>query len=67
MCIRDSDSIFGANGKITMRAEDQTIVEYADGWGALINKEPYMQTPLAGDWKVVYELEAEWKKRKGYL
>jgi branched-chain amino acid transport system substrate-binding protein len=61
------DSPFGANGKITMRAEDQTIVEYADGWGALINKEPYMPTPQAGDWKVVYEIEAEWKKRKGYL
>ena len=61
------DSPFGANGKITMRAEDQTIVEYADGWGALTNKEPYMPTPLSGDWKVVYELETEWKKRKGYL
>ena len=42
------DSPFGANGKITMRAEDQTIVEYADGWGELTNKEPYMPNPVPG-------------------
>ena len=60
------DSPFGANGKITMRAEDQTIIEYADGWGELTNKEPYMPNPVPGDWKQIVELELEWKKRKGW-
>ena len=34
------DSPFGTNGKITMRGEDQTIVEYAIGWGTTIPGEP---------------------------
>ena len=29
------DSPFGANGKLTMRAEDHTVVDYALGWGTL--------------------------------
>jgi branched-chain amino acid transport system substrate-binding protein len=61
------NSQFGADGTITMRAEDQTIIGYADGWGALTNKEPYMPDPVPGNWKTIVELEAEWKKRKGYL
>ena len=60
------DSPFGANGTITMRAEDQTLVGYADGWGELTNKEPYMPNPVPGDWKQIFELELEWKKRKGW-
>jgi branched-chain amino acid transport system substrate-binding protein len=60
------DSPFGANGKITMRAEDQTIVEYAAGWGATIPTEPYVPNVQGADWKLIYQLEAEWKKRKGY-
>ena len=61
------DSPFGSNGKITMRAEDQTIVDYAVGWGVTIPSEPYVPSMTPGDWKLIRELEAEWKKNKGYL
>lgn len=61
------DSPFGMNGKITMRAEDQTIVDYAIGWGTTIPKEPYMPNVTPGDWKQIVELEAVWKKSKGYI
>jgi branched-chain amino acid transport system substrate-binding protein len=61
------DSPFGTQGKITMRAEDQTIVDYAVGWGATIPGEPYLPSVTPGDWKLIRELEAEWKKSKGYL
>jgi len=60
------DSPFGATGKLTLRAEDQTLVDYATGWGVLSQKEPYMASPAAGDWKQITELETEWKKSKGW-
>jgi branched-chain amino acid transport system substrate-binding protein len=49
-----------------MRAEDQTLIGYAIGWGTTIAQEPYVPEVLAGDWKTILELEAEWKKNKGY-
>jgi branched-chain amino acid transport system substrate-binding protein len=61
------DSPFGTNGKITMRAEDQTVVDYALGWGAISSNEPYMPDPSVGDWTQIFELEKEWKKSKGYI
>jgi branched-chain amino acid transport system substrate-binding protein len=60
------DSPFGTDGKLTLRAEDQTLVDYAVGWGELSNKEPHMSKPLLGDWKQITELENEWRKSKGY-
>ena len=41
---------FGADGTITMRAEDQTTIGYALGWGTTIPKEPYVSniTPATG-------------------
>jgi branched-chain amino acid transport system substrate-binding protein len=59
-------SPFGADGTVTMRAEDQTLVGYAIGWGTTIPQEPYVPEVKAGDWKTIFELEAEWKKSKGY-
>ena len=57
------ESPFGADGTITMRAEDQTTIGYAIGWGTTIAKEPYIPEVKAGDWKQILELELEWKKR----
>jgi branched-chain amino acid transport system substrate-binding protein len=57
---------FGADGTITMRAEDQTTVGYALGWGTTIPKEPYVPNVTPGDWKAIFEYEAEWKKSMGY-
>ena len=61
------ESPFGADGTITMRAEDQTIVGYATGWGATISSEPYLPEIASGDWKVIYALEDEWKKKNKYI
>jgi len=60
------DSPFGTAGKLTLRAEDQTLIDYADGWGELSNKEPYMANPSVGDWRQIVELETEWKQSKGW-
>jgi branched-chain amino acid transport system substrate-binding protein len=57
---------FGADGTITIRAEDQTMVGYALGWGTTVPKEPYVPNVVPGDWKSIFEHEAEWKKSMGY-
>ena len=59
-------SPFGADGSITMRAEDQTAVGYALGWGTTVPKEPYVPNITPGDWKAILEHEAEWKKKMGF-
>jgi branched-chain amino acid transport system substrate-binding protein len=59
-------SPFGADGNVTLRAEDQTLVGYAIGWGMTVPSEPYVVDMTAGDWKQIFELEAEWKKKKNY-
>ena len=61
------ESPFGTDGTITMRAEDQTVVGYAVGWGTTIPNEPYVPNVVPGDWKVIFELEADWKKRNNYI
>ncbi|MCZ7659687.1 MAG: ABC transporter substrate-binding protein [Xanthobacteraceae bacterium] len=60
------ESPFGTDGKLTLRAEDQTLVGYAIGWGTTIPAEPYVPETTAGDWKQITELEAEWKKKNNY-
>ena len=57
---------FGADGTVTMRAEDQTSINYAIGWGTAIPKEPYMRDIVVGDWTTILEYESEWKKKMGY-
>jgi branched-chain amino acid transport system substrate-binding protein len=61
------DSPFGTNGKITMRAEDHTIIDYAIGWGITIPKPPYVIDMQPGDWGQIFELETEWKRQQGYV
>jgi branched-chain amino acid transport system substrate-binding protein len=60
-------SPFGTDGTMTIRAEDQTLVGYAVGWGTTIPQEPYVPEVHAGDWNQIFELEAEWKKKNGYV
>ena len=43
-----------------------SLIGYAIGWGTTIPQEPYVPEVKAGDWKTILELEAEWKKSKGY-
>jgi branched-chain amino acid transport system substrate-binding protein len=60
------DSPFGTNGKITMRAEDQTTINYAIGWGEASKAAPYLIKPILADWNLILEREAAWKKKMGY-
>lgn len=60
-------SPFGANGEVTMRAEDQTVINYAIGWGKLIKQEPFMPKPVLADWSFILKEELEWKKENKYL
>lgn len=59
-------SAFGTNGKLTLRASDQTLVDYAIGWGLITNKPPYMQGIKTADWSVITENENKWKKEMGW-
>lgn len=60
------ESPFGHDGTMTMRADDQTVIGYAIGWGTTIAQEPYVPEVTAGDWGKILELEAAWKKKNGY-
>jgi branched-chain amino acid transport system substrate-binding protein len=58
---------FSTTGKVTMRAEDNTMVDYAIGWGTTVPQPPYVTAIQPGDWGQIRELEAEWKKKTGYV
>jgi branched-chain amino acid transport system substrate-binding protein len=60
------DSPFGHDGKLTLRAEDHTLVSYAIGWGTTIPTEPYVTDLTPGDWTQILALEVEWKKKNNY-
>lgn len=55
------------NGTITMRAQDQTIIDYALGWGRILPTDPYLTNIAVADWAQVLALETEWKKEKSYV
>jgi branched-chain amino acid transport system substrate-binding protein len=61
------DSPFSTTGKVTMRAEDHTMINYAIGWGATVPKAPFVTDIVPGDWGQIVELETEWKKKSGYI
>ena len=60
------DSPFGTKGTITMR-DDQTIIDYAIGWGTTIPKAPFVTNLEPGDWAQIIALETEWKKAHNYI
>ena len=59
-------SIFGVDGTLTMRAEDNTLVNYVIGYGTSQPKEPYVDNFVTSPWEPIYELEKQWKKKQGY-
>jgi branched-chain amino acid transport system substrate-binding protein len=61
------ESPFGADGTLTIRAEDHTLVGYAVGWGTTIPQEPYVPEVEPGNWAQIFELETEWKKKNNYI
>lgn len=60
------ESPFAEAGKITMRAEDHTIIGYPVAWGSSVASPPGFTDWVPGDWPQILEQEAEWKKRMGY-
>lgn len=61
------DSPFGVGGKLTLRADDNTLVNYATGWGQTIPKDPFIPDLVAADWGLITELETDWKKKNKYI
>ncbi|MGS0743446.1 ABC transporter substrate-binding protein [Glaciimonas sp. GG7] len=59
-------SPFGAKGLLTMRAVDQTLVDYATGWGQITNNAPYIDNAKMADWDMITPLELQWKKENGW-
>ena len=59
-------SPFGTKGELAMRASDQTMVDYATGWGRITNKIPFIENAKMADWNLIRELEQRWKKEQGW-
>lgn len=57
---------FGANGSVTMRAEDNTLVDYIIGYGLSQPKDPFVKDFQSSAWDKINELEKQWKKKQGY-
>jgi branched-chain amino acid transport system substrate-binding protein len=56
---------FGGAG-ITMRDTDHTIINYPVAWGQTISKSPWVVDYADTEWSKILEIEAQWKKEKGY-
>ena len=57
----------GPGGTATMRAEDQTLINYAIGWGTTVIEAPFMTDIQVADWADVIEHETAWKTEMGYI
>lgn len=57
---------FGLNGKVTLRAEDNTLIYYPLAYGTAITFEPFVKNWVPADWNIILEEEAAWKKKQGY-
>ena len=57
---------FGVDGTVTMRAEDNTLINYIIGYGLSQSKEPYIKDFQTSSWGPILELEKAWKKKQGY-
>jgi branched-chain amino acid transport system substrate-binding protein len=57
----------GPDGTVTMRGRDQTVINYAVGWGVTIPEEPYLVNIVSGSWNEMIEEETAWLRNKGWL
>lgn len=64
---RTIDSPFGVNGTVTLREADNTLVDYAIGYGQTVSEAPHMEGFQPTGWDVIADHEADWMKRKNYL
>ena len=63
---RTINSPVGADGTLTMREEDHTLVGYMVGYSKTLDKDPWITDFQAAAWDDILTHEADWKKRKGY-
>lgn len=64
---RTIDCPFGVDGTVTMREADNTLINYAIGFGKTISEPPYMTDFEPTSWDMITENETEWKKKKGFI
>lgn len=64
---RTIDSPFGVNGTVTMREGDNTLVDYAIGYGQTVPQPPYLTGFEPTAWDVIVDYETDWKKRNSFL
>jgi branched-chain amino acid transport system substrate-binding protein len=57
---------FGVDGTVTMRAEDNTLINYVIGYGLSQSKDPFIKDFQTSSWGPIIELEKAWKKKQGY-
>lgn len=60
------DSPFGVGGKLTMRAEDNTLINYMVGYSKTVPAEPYIVDYKQTAWADILKHEAEWKQRNKF-
>lgn len=63
---RTIESPVGADGTLTMREEDHTVVGYMVGYSKTVDQEPWISDFQATAWDEIFTHEADWKKRKGF-
>lgn len=54
------------SGKANIRSSDQTLIDYALGWGKVQPKAPYLTEIIDADWDSLVAQEEIWKTSKGY-
>ena len=66
MAGRKIDSPVGADGTLTMRDEDHTLVGYMVGYSKTLGSDPWISDFQSTAWDDIFTHETDWKKRKGF-
>ena len=64
---RTIDSPFGVDSTLTLRDSDNTLVNYVVGYGLTVSRDPFMASFTQTQWDSIFQHEAEWKQRNGYI
>lgn len=59
-------SPFGVDGTLTMRAGDNTLINYMVGYSKTVPQEPFIVDYKQTSWADILKYEAEWKKRNNF-
>ena len=63
---RTLNSPVGADGTVTLREDDHTLIGYMVGYSKTLDKDPWITDFQASSWDDILTHEADWKKRNGY-